>query len=112
MRNIENMVAARLVRNSAILVFACLMRLATPETKKTLPLALFNYLRRPFVAAIIPRLFLLGFRYSQPILIKESIRYVVASPTGTGSSRGSGLVVSAMIIYIGLAVRVKLHSLL
>ena len=61
--------------------------------------------KKPFFAAVIPRLFLIFFRYSQPILIKESIRYVVANPVGAESSHGYWLVVSAVGIYVGLAVR-------
>ena len=64
-----------------------------------------------FLAAIIPRLFLIIFRYSQPILIKESIRYVGAYPAGSESSRGYWLVVSAVGIYVGLAVRTNSRAL-
>lgn len=99
------MVSAWLVKNLRTLIFLCLTRLARPETKRTLPLALFKCLKQPFLAAIIPRLFLLIFRYSQPILIRESIKYVVASPADAESSREFRLIVSAMTIYVGLAVR-------
>lgn len=67
-------------------------------------MALYQCLKGPFLAAVIPRLFLLGFRYSQPILIKESIRYVASGPTIAASGRGAGLIVSAVAIYGGLAV--------
>lgn len=62
-------------------------------------------LKRPFIAAIIPRLFLIVFRYSQPILIRETIRYASASPADAESNQRSWLVLSAMFIYVGLAVR-------
>jgi ATP-binding cassette, subfamily C (CFTR/MRP), member 1 len=61
-------------------------------------------LKKPFLAAIVPRLFLILFRYSQPALINASINYVVTSPAGTSSDRGYWLVVSAVTSYIGLAV--------
>lgn len=67
-------------------------------------------LKHPFLAAVIPRLFLIVFRYSQPLLIKESIKYVVAYPTEEESGRGFWLVVSAVAIYVGLAVRASLCS--
>lgn len=104
------MVSARLViiSNGCILL---LTRLAKPETQKTLPLALMKCISNPFLAAIIPRLFLIIFRYSQPILIKESIRYVGAYPAGSESSRGYWLVVSAVGIYVGLAVRTNSRAL-
>jgi hypothetical protein len=70
----------------------------------SLPLALMKCLKQPFLAAIMPRLFLIVFRYSQPILIRESIRYVVAYPPKTESSQGFWLVLSAVAVYVGLAV--------
>jgi hypothetical protein len=76
----------------------------------SLPLAL-KCLKQPFLAAIIPRLFLIAFRYSQPILIRESIRYVVAYPTDKESSQGFWLVLSAVAVYVGLAVSPCLDSL-
>lgn len=97
--------------NLGIVVFFLLTRLVRPETKKTLPLALMKCVKSQFFAAVIPRLFLIIFRYSQPILIKESIRYVVVYPAGAESGRGYWLVVSAVGIYVGLAVRTKSPSL-
>ncbi|KAL2159582.1 hypothetical protein VTH06DRAFT_2151 [Thermothelomyces fergusii] len=81
-------------------------RRARPESKTTLPLALLRCIRRPFVAPIIPRLFLILFRYSQPALIRQSIQFVadgVSSAVGV-EARGYWLVFSAVVIYIGLAV--------
>jgi ATP-binding cassette subfamily C (CFTR/MRP) protein 1 len=84
----------------------CLLtRVAKPETKKTLPLALLKCVNSLFVAAVIPRLFLIIFRYSQPILIQRSIRYVVDYSASAESSNGYWLFAPAVGIYIGLAVR-------
>ncbi|KAM0171092.1 hypothetical protein ACHAPF_008462 [Botrytis cinerea] len=83
---------------------------AKPETKYSLPLALMKCLKHPFLAAVMPRLFLIVFRYSQPLLIKESIKYVVAHPTEEESSRGFWLVVSAVAIYIGLALSTAVYQ--
>lgn len=85
--------------------------LAKPESKRTLPLALFKCIKKPFIVAIVPRLFLIGFRYSQPILIKESIRFVLTSSVSVGNNRGYWLIVSAIAVYIGLAVSLHHHSL-
>ncbi|KAK0708156.1 putative ABC transporter [Lasiosphaeris hirsuta] len=74
----------------------------TPETARSLPLALLRCLKRPFLAAILPRLFLIMFRYSQPILIRQSIRYVTA-PTTSDRNQGYWLIASAVAIYVGLA---------
>ncbi|PQE27279.1 ABC transporter protein [Rutstroemia sp. NJR-2017a WRK4] len=83
---------------------------ARPETMKTLPLALLRCEKKAFVAAIMPRLFLIFFRYSQPVLIKESIRYVMTYPTDMESSRGYWLVVSAVGIYVGLALSTAVYQ--
>ncbi|KAK3301707.1 P-loop containing nucleoside triphosphate hydrolase protein [Chaetomium strumarium] len=81
-------------------------RRARPETKLALPLALFRCIRRAFVAPIVPRLLLMLFRYSQPALIRQSIQFVTDGiPTAAGvETRGYWLVLSAVTIYIGLAV--------
>jgi hypothetical protein len=97
-------VSARLVKNIKTPVFLLLTRLAKPETKKTLPIALMKCLWKPFFAAVMPRLLLIVLRYSQPIFIKECIRYAVAYPTGAESSQGFWLVISAVFIYVCLAV--------
>jgi hypothetical protein len=77
---------------------------ARPETKRSLPLALYRCLKRPFLAAILPRLFLIVFKYSQPILIKESIRYVTTSYTIASSTYGYWIIISGIAVYFGLAV--------
>ncbi|CRG86131.1 Multidrug resistance-associated protein 6 [Talaromyces islandicus] len=84
-------------------------RRAKPETKKSLPLTLMQSLKRPFFAAIIPRLFLIIFRYSQPILIRETIRYAAASPVDVESNRRSWLVLSTVVIYVGLALSTAIY---
>ncbi|KAI0555381.1 putative ABC transporter [Xylaria curta] len=76
---------------------------AMPETKKTLPLALLKCLQIPFLAAAAPRLFLIVFRYAQPSLIKESIKYAVTSSVALENHHGFWLIVSSIIIYVGLA---------
>ncbi|KAF7874446.1 uncharacterized protein EAF02_008423 [Botrytis sinoallii] len=85
-------------------------RRAKPETKYSLPLALMRCLKHPFLAAVVPRLSLIAFRYYQPLLIKESIEYVVAHPIEEESSRGFWLVVSAVAIYVGLALSTAVYQ--
>lgn len=81
------------------------MEAGQPETKNTLPWVLLSCVKNQFLAAVLPRLFLIIFRYSQPMLIKETIQYVTASPVRAEDSHGFWLVVSAATIYSGLAVR-------
>ena len=77
---------------------------AKPEMKRTLPLALLKCIKKPFLAAIVPRLFLIAFRYSQPALIKLSIRYVTAPDTNVNKDYGDWLIILAIATYVGLAV--------
>ncbi|KAH8684429.1 putative ABC transporter [Tricladium varicosporioides] len=81
-----------------------------PETRRALPLALIKCLGQQFLAAIMPRIFLIAFRYSQPILIKRSIRFVIMFPTDTRSNYGYWLIVSAVTVYIGLAVSTAVYQ--
>lgn len=76
-----------------------------------LPLALFRCLKKPFLAAIIPRLFLIVFRYSQPILIRCSIHYVSSSEYGDWESTGYMIVITSIIVNIGLVVSSKLNHI-
>jgi ATP-binding cassette, subfamily C (CFTR/MRP), member 1 len=97
---------------SRCIFFPCLLtKTAKPETKMSLPLALMRCLKQPFLAAIVPRLFLIFFRYSQPILIRESIRYVVRYPMNAETNQGFWLVLSAVVVYVGLAVSPGFDSL-
>lgn len=75
-----------------------------PESTKTLPLALLKCGVKPFIAAIMPRLALILFRYSQPPLIKRSIRFVTSDALGEDNDYGYWLVVTAIIVYVGVAV--------
>ncbi|KAL2070754.1 hypothetical protein VTL71DRAFT_13780 [Oculimacula yallundae] len=80
------------------------------ETLCSLPYALIRCVKRQFLAAIMPRMFLTGFRYSQPILIQRSIRYVVANHGSAESSDGYWLLVSALAIYTGLAISTSVYG--
>ncbi|KAK8078302.1 hypothetical protein PG996_004472 [Apiospora saccharicola] len=81
-----------------------------PETKYALQLALLRCVKRPFVAAIVPRAFLILFRYCQPSLIKETIRYVAASPEDAEDNRGFWIVLVAVVVYVGLAISMAAYQ--
>lgn len=77
----------------------------TPEGRSTLPLVLLHCLKRPFMSAIIPRLFLIMFRYSQTILISITIQYINNSSFEThNGNAGRWLVLFAIVTYVGMAV--------
>ena len=56
---------------------------------------------------MIPRLLIVFFRFSQPVLIHTAIRYVddVSEHDGDVDRRGYWIILSAIFIYVGLAVR-------
>ncbi|OBT68976.1 hypothetical protein VE03_01419 [Pseudogymnoascus sp. 23342-1-I1] len=84
---------------------------AKPESKATLPLTLLYCLKYPFASAILPRLFLIVFRYSQAILIKITIQYVTSSNTQNDSvGIGYLLIAVSLFIYIGMAVSTAVYQ--
>lgn len=56
-----------------------------------------------FLAPVIPRLFLIIFRYAQPILITTAIRVLSGSSTQSADT-GYVVILMAVAIYVGLAV--------
>ncbi|PLB52013.1 P-loop containing nucleoside triphosphate hydrolase protein [Aspergillus steynii IBT 23096] len=81
-----------------------------PETKFTLPLALFKAFRRGFLLPILPRFSLVAFRYSQPVLIGATIDFI--QQRGSQDERvdsGYWLVVLTGAIYSGLAISTSVY---
>lgn len=70
----------------------------------TLLNVLFRCLRKPFLIAILPRIFLTFFRYSQPVLISQAIEYVTSDELSRPVLSGHRLVIVAAVVYLGLAV--------
>lgn len=78
---------------------------AQPETSFTLPRVLFTCFRGEILSPIVPRLFLIVFRYSQPFLISVTIGFVQKSSSQDESmDSGYWLVVLATGTYCGIAV--------
>lgn len=75
-----------------------------PENKMTLLNVLFRCLRKPFLIAILPRIFLTFFRYSQPVLISQAIEYVTSDELSRPVLSGHRLVIVAAVVYLGLAI--------
>ncbi|PWY88085.1 putative ATP-binding cassette transporter [Aspergillus sclerotioniger CBS 115572] len=74
---------------------------AEPVTKWTLPVTLIRCLKDAFLSPIIPRLFVILFRYIQPIFMGAAIRFV-RGPSETDDGRQ--LILYAAGIYVGMAV--------
>ncbi|SMY20782.1 unnamed protein product [Zymoseptoria tritici ST99CH_1A5] len=80
------------------------------ETDSTLRVVLTKCLRKQFLAPIIPRLFLIAFRYCQPLLIQYSIRYAANYANSSGRTEATWLVFFAVVIYSGLALSKVMYS--
>jgi ATP-binding cassette subfamily C (CFTR/MRP) protein 1 len=90
-----------------VLVLCLISATAKPERTTTLPYVLLKCFKGPVAAAILPRLFLIVFRYSQPVLINISVRYIGNARKESGSTEeGRWLIVGALAVYVGLAVSV------
>jgi ATP-binding cassette subfamily C (CFTR/MRP) protein 1 len=76
---------------------------AKPEKKITLPKVLVQSMLSHFLAPILPRLFLISFRYAQPVLISTAIRHMSKSSDGDWDL-GYKVILMAIVVYVGLAV--------
>ncbi|EGP90788.1 putative ABC transporter [Zymoseptoria tritici IPO323] len=80
------------------------------ETGSTLRVVLTKCLRKQFLAPITPRLFLIAFRYCQPLLIQYSIRYAANYVNSSGRTEATWLVFFAVVIYSSLALSKAMYS--
>ncbi|KAF3018850.1 hypothetical protein E8E14_006783 [Neopestalotiopsis sp. 37M] len=61
-----------------------------------------------FLLAVFPRLCLIGFNLCQPFFLQYLLDYL-ANDTGSDSLTSSGLVVTALFIYLGIAISTALY---
>ncbi|KAL7944723.1 P-loop containing nucleoside triphosphate hydrolase protein [Trichoderma barbatum] len=68
--------------------------------------AMCDSLRRPLMVTILPRLFLIGFKFSQPFLINRVINYIQEEGDNGGSREdiGYALVGATGLVYLGSAI--------
>ncbi|KAJ0342874.1 hypothetical protein COL922a_000698 [Colletotrichum nupharicola] len=75
---------------------------------KTRPGALFSTWLRvfagPMSAAVVPKLFQIGFNYAQPLLIQQAIELAGLPQTREYRNRGFGLIGAYVLVYTGIAV--------
>ncbi|KAF9876316.1 ABC transporter [Colletotrichum karsti] len=75
---------------------------------KTVPNAVFSTWLRvfagPMSAAVIPKLFQIGFNYAQPLLIQQAIELAGLPQTREYDNRGFGLIGAYVLVYTGIAV--------
>ncbi|KAI8155534.1 ABC transporter [Colletotrichum sp. SAR 10_70] len=58
----------------------------------------------PMSAAVIPKLFQIGFNYAQPLLIQQAIELAGLPQTREYRNRGFGLIGAYVLVYTGIAV--------
>ncbi|KAB5542688.1 ABC transporter [Coniochaeta sp. 2T2.1] len=76
---------------------------AKPSNKLSLPRALVASMRPEFFAPVLPRLYLIAFRYAQPILIRTAVRYLSSSVDEYSPRPGYDVILMAVMVYVGLA---------
>ncbi|KAH7400242.1 P-loop containing nucleoside triphosphate hydrolase protein [Cadophora sp. MPI-SDFR-AT-0126] len=81
---------------------------AKPEGIRTLPLVLLHCLSKPFTAAVLPRIFLVIFKYAQTVLISLAIRFVKGPDMDR--EHGYSLVLAALCVYLGLAISTAVYQ--
>jgi hypothetical protein len=62
------------------------------------------------LAAVIPRICLIGFTFSQPFLINRIIKLVEEPETIQSINAGYGLIGATVFIYVGMGVRLPSKS--
>ncbi|KAK5995410.1 ABC multidrug transporter B [Cladobotryum mycophilum] len=82
---------------------------AGTESILTLPKVLAQCLAAPLISAVGPRLMLIIFRYSQPILISQAVQFIEDDTQSDDASRGYWLILAAIVIYTGQVFSTSLY---
>lgn len=61
------------------------------------------------VAAVPPRLCMIGFTYAQPFLISRAIDLMLEPRNTMSNNEGYGLIAATALIYLGIAVCTQFH---
>ncbi|KAH7134057.1 P-loop containing nucleoside triphosphate hydrolase protein [Dactylonectria macrodidyma] len=84
---------------------------AKPDSQLSLLKVLVRHLRKPFLSVVFPRLFLVIFRCSQPIIIHETILFISQSGASTVSPcDGPWILLAAFTVYLGLPISSSLYQ--
>ncbi|KFY37136.1 hypothetical protein V494_04888 [Pseudogymnoascus sp. VKM F-4513 (FW-928)] len=75
-----------------------------------LAIATFRCFRTSLLAAVVPRLCLIGFNYSQPFLINRVIDFVGETGNTSLANNGYGLIGATALIYIGIAISTAIYK--
>ncbi|EFQ31083.1 ABC transporter [Colletotrichum graminicola] len=104
---LDSKLGSRMLRRQALRAWD---QRSMPETKLTLPRVLVASLLSPFLAPIVPRLFLIVFRYAQPVLISTVVRYLSTAVDEVSPESGYALIIMAVVVYVGLAISKAVYN--
>jgi ATP-binding cassette, subfamily C (CFTR/MRP), member 1 len=62
------------------------------------------------LAGVIPRIFQIGFTFSQPLLVEAAVAFAATPDETRYNNLGYGLIGAYAIIYTGIAVRQQIHT--
>lgn len=66
--------------------------------------SLASTLKWPLLAAVLPRVCLVGFNYAQPYLIQNAVSLLEEAPNERTRMYGHGLIGATALVYLGIAV--------
>ncbi|KAH8681655.1 putative ATP-binding cassette transporter [Xylariales sp. PMI_506] len=81
-----------------------------PERRFEYPWAVLRAFWYPFLQAIIPRLFRIGFTIAQPFLITAALDLLTEPETAATNNQAYGIIGAAALIYLGIAISTLLSD--
>ncbi|KAI1100526.1 ABC transporter [Jackrogersella minutella] len=74
-----------------------------PERRLEFPITIIRAFLIPLLLIAIPRLFLIGFTFSQPFLISRTLELLSQPESQASRQQGYGIIAATALIYLGLA---------
>ncbi|RDW69977.1 hypothetical protein BP5796_08374 [Coleophoma crateriformis] len=78
--------------------------------KYSMLIVLVTGLKWPFLVGVVPRICLIGLKFSQPLLIHRIVAYVGQPGAQNDQSIGYGLLGATALIYLGIGIMNGIHS--
>lgn len=85
------------------------MFIGTTKAENGLLLSTIDAYRWSLCRAIIPRLLLVAFKYSQPFLIDSLLKLLSEDRTQSSTRKGRAMIVAYVLVYAGIAVSHQSH---